>query len=267
MVIDTGQRVWRVPYGHLSIIGEPLAPVQLRVLDAGRAAHAHGRPRARPPAAARAGAAAGPGRTRVHRHRRSGPGASRTRRRRRRGRCPPTRSAARLLGSSRHDYRERWCMVEATPKPGEGELWDEHPSSSFHRGGPPGSASAFVQCRRPAPTGNGIRGGQASLSGLDVAFHVRAAQGPHGPVRRRPGRRQAAAPGPGCSKRTEGRNLGRFCGLRRPRTARRVNSSQRDASAITRASRPRPRARPAPCRRRRRCWRPWFRLSRSGLPP
>lgn len=76
-------------------------------------------------------------------------------------------------GTGGHDYRERWGMVEATPKPGANELWDKYFLSRFHRGEPPGSASAFVQCRRPAPTENGICSGRASLSGLDVAFHVR----------------------------------------------------------------------------------------------
>ncbi len=142
MVIDTGQRVWRVPYGHLSIIGEPLAPVQLRVLDAGRAAHAHGRPRARPPAAARAGAAAGPGRTRVHRHRRSGPGASRTRRRRRRGRCPPTRSAARLLGCS---------GVAGTTTASAGAWWRPRPSPGKASSGTSTPRRASTAAGRPAP--------------------------------------------------------------------------------------------------------------------
>ncbi len=81
-----------------------------------------------------------------------------------------------IPGSDRHDYRGRWGMVEATPKPGEGETWDKYFLSRFHRSGeagPPGWASAFVRCSRPAPTDNGICDGRASLSGLDVAFHVR----------------------------------------------------------------------------------------------
>ena len=64
-------------------------------------------------------------------------------------------------------------MVEATPKPGTNELWDKYFLSRFHRGERPGSASAYVRCGRPAPTDNGICSGRASLSGLDVAFHVR----------------------------------------------------------------------------------------------
>ena len=64
-------------------------------------------------------------------------------------------------------------MIEATPKPGGGELSDKYFLSRFHRDASPGRSSAFVRCSRPAPAVNGICGGQASLSEPDVAFHVR----------------------------------------------------------------------------------------------
>ncbi len=64
-------------------------------------------------------------------------------------------------------------MIETTPKPGEGEISDKYFLSRFHRDASPGRSSAFVRCSRPAPTDNGTCGGQASLSELDVAFHVR----------------------------------------------------------------------------------------------
>jgi hypothetical protein len=82
-------------------------------------------------------------------------------------------NALSIPGTERHDFRERWGMVEATPKPGEGELWDKYLLSRFHRGDPPGVTEAYARCSRPHPTDNGICSGQASVLELKVAFHVR----------------------------------------------------------------------------------------------
>ncbi len=178
VVIDTGQRVWRVPYGYLSI--RPPAEAIEAVNHWRRFSFAFWMPDGRP--------------TRVAGHelawlRPQEP-----------GRAPPgpdefifiatdvqawnephaqpqpgqmLANSLGWSGTGGHDYRERWGMVEATPKPRVNGLWDKYFLSRFHRGERPGSASAFVQCRRPAPTDNGICSGRASLSELDVAFHVR----------------------------------------------------------------------------------------------
>ena len=147
---------------------------------------------------------------------------------------PPAQMFANALsvpGTGRYDYRERWGLVEATPKPGEGELWDKYLLSRFHRSGeagPPGWASAYVRCRRPAPTDNGICTGEAALSGLGVTFHARLPKD----------------------------RIDRFADALD--VARRLlldwagqNASRTGAPALKQASRPRPRARPVPCPRRR----------------
>ncbi len=63
-------------------------------------------------------------------------------------------------------------MVEATPKPGQAGLTDKYFLSRL-QSDPPSTTSAYVRCSRPHPTDNGICSGQASLSGLDAAFHIR----------------------------------------------------------------------------------------------
>ncbi len=83
-------------------------------------------------------------------------------------------NALSLPGTDRHDYRERWGLLEATPKPGAGgPLRNKYFLSRFHSADPPGWSSAFVSCHRPGPLDNGICSGGASLSGLGVVFHVR----------------------------------------------------------------------------------------------
>lgn len=176
VVIDTGQRTWRVPYGYLSI--RPPAGALEPVNRWSRFSFAFWMPDGRPPGTAGQELA--------------------WLRPQEPGRPPPgpdefvfianlvepfdtplqpprpaqmLANALSIPGTDRHDYRERWGMVEATPKPGEGELSDKYLLSRFHRD-PAGATEAYARCSRPHPTDNGICSGRASLAGLDVSFHV-----------------------------------------------------------------------------------------------
>lgn len=177
VVIDTGQRVWRVPYGYLSI--RPPAHAIQPMNHWRRFSFAFWMPDGRPTRVAGHELAW----LRPHEPGRPPPGpdefvfiATHVEAWDAGGLPQPAQMFANALsipGTDRHDFRERWGMVEATPKPGEGELWDKYLLSRFHRGDPPGATEAYARCSRPHPTDNGICSGQASLLELKVAFHVR----------------------------------------------------------------------------------------------
>ncbi|GAA0602018.1 hypothetical protein GCM10009416_44830 [Craurococcus roseus] len=177
VVIDTGQRVWRVPYGYLSIRppAEALQPVNhwrqfsfAFWMPDGRptrtAGHDLGWLRPGEPGRAPPGpdefVAIG---TNVRAW--DEPGA------------PPRpgqmfANSLAVFGTGRHDYRERWGLLEATPKPGEPGLQDGYLAARRY-GEPPHDMSAYVSCPRPGRLDNNVCAGFVSLSGLEVLFHFR----------------------------------------------------------------------------------------------
>lgn len=179
VVIDTGQRVWRVPYGYLSI--RPPAEAIQPVNHWRRFSFAFWMPDGRPTRTAghdlgwlrpREPGRAPPGpdefvvaiATNVQAWE-TGPGA----------RPQPGQMLANSLGTfgtGRHDYRERWGMLEATPKPGEPGLNDSYLAARRY-GEPPHDMGAFISCPRPGRLDNNVCAGFVSLSGLEVLFHFR----------------------------------------------------------------------------------------------
>ncbi len=77
-----------------------------------------------------------------------------------------------VFGTGKHDYRERWGMIEATPNSGEPGLRDRYFATRPYRD-PPHRMSAFLDCPRPGRLDNNVCDGFVSLSGLEVLFHFR----------------------------------------------------------------------------------------------
>lgn len=178
VVIDTGQRVWRVPYGYLSI--RPPAEALQPVNHWRRFSFAFWMPDGRPTRTAghdlgwlrpREPGRAPPGpdefvaiATNVQAWE-TGPDA----------RPQPGQMLANVLGTfgtGGHDYRERWGLLEATPKPGEPGLNDSYLAARRYRE-PPHDMGAFISCPRPGRLDNNVCAGFVSLSGLEVLFHFR----------------------------------------------------------------------------------------------
>lgn len=183
ITIDTGQRVWRIPYLYLSIRPPPgpLPPVvNLRrfsfafwMPDGRPSVRAgHESPSLRPPEPGRP--PPGPNDylvigTNVQAW--SDPEAP----------PHPARQLDNALsdGSGNYDYRERWGMIEIVRRPGLPSNFDRYYGARLLREPRLVRVSVFVGCPRPGTPANDERTvnrlcwGAVTLSGLDVVFDVR----------------------------------------------------------------------------------------------